>query len=131
MAHMEGVADVQCVNAPQTKFIGTRGESRRLEGFAIELTGAGAFHIQRDLHDPPPRHWRHWFFQNGQFCGTVSKAYESVDSHVRNGLRQWLGRKHKIKGRVENQFPDEYLYQQLGVIRLTHYRNNLPWAKAK
>ena len=63
--------------------------------------------------------------------GSVSKAYESVDSHVRNRLRQWLGRKHKIKGRVENQFPDEYLYQQLGVIRLTHYRNNLPWAKAK
>ena len=63
--------------------------------------------------------------------GSVSKAYESVDGHVRSRLRQWLGRKHKIKGRIENQFPDEYLYQQLGVIRLTHYRNNLPWAKAK
>src|SRR5215472_10211112 len=33
--------------------------------------------------------------------GSVSKAYESVDRHVRNRLRQWLGRKHKIKGRVE------------------------------
>jgi RNA-directed DNA polymerase len=54
-----------------------------------------------------------------------------VDSHVRSRLRQWLRRKHKIKGRVENQFPDDYLYQQLGVIRLTHYQNNLPWAKAK
>ena len=56
---------------------------------------------------------------------------ESVDSHVRSRLRQWLRRKHKIKGRVENQFPDDYLYQQLGVIRLTHYQRNLPWAKAK
>jgi hypothetical protein len=63
--------------------------------------------------------------------GSVSKAYESVDSHVRSRLRQWLRRKHKIKGWVENQFSDDYLYQQLGVIRLTHYQNNLPWAKAK
>ena len=46
--------------------------------------------------------------------GSVSKAYESVDSHVRRRLRQWLGRKHKIKGRVESRYPDEYLYGQSG-----------------
>ena len=63
--------------------------------------------------------------------GSVSKAYESVDSHVRNRLRQWLRRKHKIRARVEKQFTDTYLYQQLGVIRLTHFQTNLPWAKAK
>src|SRR6201987_2274106 len=63
--------------------------------------------------------------------GSVSKAYESVDSHVRHRLRQWLRRKHKIKGRVENHFPDEYLYQKVGIIRLTHFHTNLPWAKAK
>jgi RNA-directed DNA polymerase len=62
--------------------------------------------------------------------GSVSKAYESVDSHVRRRLRQWLGRKHKIKGRVENRFPDEYLYRKLGVIRLKCFQTNLPWAKA-
>jgi len=62
--------------------------------------------------------------------GSVSKAYESVDSHVRRRLRQWLGRKHKIKGRVENRFPDEYLYHKLGVIRLKCFQTNLPWAKA-
>jgi RNA-directed DNA polymerase len=62
--------------------------------------------------------------------GSVSRAYESVDSHVRRRLRQWLGRKHKIKGRVENRFPDEYLYRKLGVIRLTRFQTNLPWAKA-
>ena len=62
--------------------------------------------------------------------GSVSKAYESVDSHVRRRLRQWLGQKHKIKGRVENRFPDEYLYRKLGVIRLKCFQTNLPWAKA-
>lgn len=63
--------------------------------------------------------------------GSVSKAYESVDSHVRHRLRQWLRRKHQIKGRAEQQFPDGFLYQQLGVIRLTHSQSNLPWAKVK
>jgi len=63
--------------------------------------------------------------------GSVSKAYESVDSHVRDRLRQWLRRKHKIRARGEKQFTDTYLYQQLGVIRLTHFQTNLPWAKAK
>jgi RNA-directed DNA polymerase len=63
--------------------------------------------------------------------GSVSKAYESVDSHVRNRLRQWLRRKHKIRVRVAKPFTDTYLYQQLGVIRLTHFQTNLPWAKAK
>jgi len=63
--------------------------------------------------------------------GSVSKAYESVDSHARNRLRQWLRRKHKIKVRVEKHFTDDYLYQQLGVTRLTHFQSNLPWAKAK
>jgi hypothetical protein len=63
--------------------------------------------------------------------GSVSKAYESVDSHVLNRLRQWLRRKHKIRVRVEKHFTDDYLYQQLGVIRLTHFQGNLPWAKAK
>src|SRR5215471_7840787 len=71
------------------------------------------------------RGWANYFQ-----LGSVSKAYESVDSHVRRRLRQWLGRKHKLKGRVENRFPDEYLYRKLGVIRLTSFQTNLPWAKA-
>jgi hypothetical protein len=45
-------------------------------------------------------------------------------------VRPGLGRKHKLKGRVENRFPDEYLYRKLGVIRLTSFQTNLPWAKA-
>ena len=63
--------------------------------------------------------------------GSVSKAYESVDSRVRHRLRHWLRRKHKIRVRVEKHFTDDYLYQQLGVIRLTHFQANLPWAKTK
>jgi RNA-directed DNA polymerase len=72
------------------------------------------------------RGWANYFQ-----LGSVSKAYESVDSHVRHRLRHWLRRKHKIKVRVEKDFTDDYLYQQLGLIRLTHFQGNLPWAKAK
>ena len=71
------------------------------------------------------RGWANYFQ-----LGSVSKAYESVDSHVRRRLRQWLGRKHKIQGQVENRFPDEYLYRKLGVIRLTSFQTSRPWAKA-
>jgi hypothetical protein len=39
--------------------------------------------------------------------------------------------KAQIRGRVETPFTDTYLYQQLGVTRLTHFQINLPWAKAK
>jgi RNA-directed DNA polymerase len=64
------------------------------------------------------------------FClGPVSKAYRSVDSHTRQRLRQWLCRKHKKAGRGTGAYPDEYLYAQLGLIRLEKLTANLPWAK--
>jgi uncharacterized protein YjdB len=66
------------------QFIGTRAESRRLEGFAIELTGAAATnynvtymaHLQ-NIGDTP-------FYQNGQFCGTrnQSRRVEGILVHV-------------------------------------------------
>lgn len=64
------------------------------------------------------------------FClGPVSKAYRAVDSHTRHRLRQWLCRKHKKAGRGTGAYPDEYLYAQLGLIRLEKLTANLPWAK--
>ena len=49
-------------------------------------------------------------------CGRVTKevigelnrmlkgwAYESMDSHVRRRLRQWLERKHKVKGTISER----------------------------
>ena len=65
------------------------------------------------------------------FClGSVSKAYRAVDAHARHRLRQWLCRKHKVRGAGTGQYPDEYLYQTLGLVRLTKTTANLPWAKA-
>jgi len=63
------------------------------------------------------------------FClGPVSKAYRVVDSHARYGLRQWLRTKHKVQGAGTKKYPDEYLYGELGLIRLELTTRNLPWA---
>ena len=65
------------------------------------------------------------------FClGPVSKAYRGVDAHARYRLRQWLRKKHKKQGRGIGSYPDEYLYERLGLMRLEPTTSNLPWAKA-
>ena len=65
------------------------------------------------------------------FClGPVSKAYRAVDSHTRHRLRQWLCGKHKTAGAGTGKYPDEYLYEKLGLIRLEKLPASLPWAKA-
>ena len=65
------------------------------------------------------------------FClGPVSRAYRAVDSYMTNRLRRWLCKKHKVPGAGTSRFPDEYLYQELGLVRLPRLTRNLPWAKA-
>ena len=65
------------------------------------------------------------------FClGPVSKAYRSVDAHARKRLRQWLCNKHKTPGKGTSRFPDEVLYDTLGLVRLEVRTHNFPWAKA-
>ena len=65
------------------------------------------------------------------FClGPVSKAYRGVDAHARYRLRQWLRKKHKKQGRGFGSYPDEYLYESLGLFRLEQTTSNFPWAKA-
>ena len=67
----------------------------------------------------------------GYFClGPVSKAYGAVDAHARARLRRWLCAKHKRKGWGTAAYPDEYLYDTLGLVRLTRTTRNLSWAKA-
>ena len=64
------------------------------------------------------------------FClGPVSRAYRAVDAHARKRLRQWLRGKYKQPGQGTARFPDAYLYDTLGLIRLELLTRNLPWAK--
>jgi len=62
--------------------------------------------------------------------GPVSKAYRAVDSHATERLRRWLCKKHKRPGQGTARFPDEHLYDVLGLQRLSVRTRDLPWAKA-
>jgi group II intron reverse transcriptase/maturase len=54
------------------------------------------------------------------FClGSVSKAYRAVERHAAGRLRKWLCRKHKVPGQGTARFPDEYLFQTMGLVQLT------------
>jgi group II intron reverse transcriptase/maturase len=65
------------------------------------------------------------------YClGPVSQAYRAVDAHTGHRLRQWLCGKHKRQGRGTLRYPDEHLYDTLGLVRLERSTRNLPWAKA-
>ena len=65
------------------------------------------------------------------FClGPVSPAYHLVDAHVQERLRRWLCKKHKIAGTGTSRFPAQYLYEELGLVKLAPRTHDLPWAKA-
>jgi RNA-directed DNA polymerase len=59
------------------------------------------------------RGWSNYFR-----IGTVSKAYRTVNSHVRHRVRQWLCVKFKVRGGGKNRFHDQYLHQELGLYQL-------------
>jgi group II intron reverse transcriptase/maturase len=61
--------------------------------------------------------WANYFSR-----GPVSTAYRSIDLHTRQLFRKWLVAKHKKTGRGINQYPDAYLFEELGLLRLTSVR---------
>lgn len=65
------------------------------------------------------------------FClGPVSPAYRAINSHATQRLRRWLCKKHKVQGKGTKRYPNQYLYEQLGLINLPARPRDLPWAKA-
>ncbi len=61
--------------------------------------------------------------------GPVTKAYRFLDKYTTTRLRKWLCKKHKQMGGGFNRYPDEFFYK-MGLIRLPHLPQSLPWAKA-
>jgi hypothetical protein len=65
------------------------------------------------------------------FClGTLVRVYDVVQKHARRRLRRWLCLKHKVRTREYARFPNEYLHDQLGLVRLDAPQRRLSWAKA-
>ncbi len=71
------------------------------------------------------RGWANYFQ-----LGPVSNAYRLLDRYTTNRLRRWLRCKHKVPGRATRRYSDEYLYGNLGLVRLPHLTRNFPWATA-
>jgi group II intron reverse transcriptase/maturase len=114
------------------RYIGTRPSRKKVRHVCAvlsELTHRrGQNQTARDLVRRLNQTLRGWA---NYFClGPVSKAYAAVDAHARKRLRQWLGRKHSQRGRCTSRYPDEYLYERLGLVKLPALTTRLPWAKA-
>ena len=61
--------------------------------------------------------------------GQVAPAYAAIDAHATKRLRQWLCRKHKVKSGKYVRYPDERLWQDMGLTRLKGRTASFAWAK--
>jgi len=98
--------------------------------------------LNQKLHEQTDRRWQ-WLDSEAMvgrlnrilrgwanyFClGTVTAAYRKVTAHACHRLRQWLVRKHKVRGSRWSRFSDHYLHATLGLIRLQRPRVSPSWA---
>jgi RNA-directed DNA polymerase len=84
-------------------------------GDLLRPNNVGSWDEVRDRLNQILRGW------SGYFCyGTRLMAYRAVDTHVYQRVRDFLKRRHKVKGRGTRRFSDAVVYGELGVLRLRH-----------
>lgn len=71
------------------------------------------------------RGWSGYFNQ-----GRVIRAYRVIQCYTRRRLRRWLIRRQGKRGTGYRQYPDEYLYETLGLYQLPESRAAVANAKA-
>ena len=120
--------------SPQTgrSYIGTRPSAKKIARLRDEIRETTDRRwLGTEAEDRVARPNRLLLGWSNYFClGPVSRAYRALDRHGSNRLRQWLCAKHKVKTRGTSRFPDQYLYDELGLIRLSARTKSFPWAKA-
>ena len=70
--------------------------------------------------------WCNYFNQ-----GPVLPCYKILRKYTEKRLRRWLVNKHKLRGTTGyRQFPDEFLYEELGLYNIATVMADVPRAKA-
>ena len=85
--------------------------------------GLDASVVVEELNDSM-RGWANYFKQ-----GPVSIAYQAIDRYATDRLRRWLCKKHKVRGSGWARYPNAYLYEKMGLVRLPQLTRNLPSAR--
>jgi RNA-directed DNA polymerase len=121
-------------HSPRTgrAYIGTRPSAKkvaRLRAAIRELTDR--CWLWTEVEERVARLNRKLLGWSNYFClGPVSPAYRALDRHSCQRLRRWLCAKHKVRNREFTRFPDRYLYDVLGLARLSNRTQTFPWAQA-
>jgi RNA-directed DNA polymerase len=113
-------------------YIGTRPSRKKVERLCREISElTGRSQTLWDVETQVGRINRRLIGWANYFrLGPVSKAYRLIQHHTLYRLRQWLCRKHGVQERKYMHFPDPYLHDELGLVRLTERTRNFAWAKA-
>ena len=112
-------------------FIGTRPSAKKIANLRDEIRElTDRRWLWTEVEDRVARLNRLLRGWSNYFClGPVSRAYRAIDRHGRHRLRQWLCAKHQVKSRGTSRFPDQYLNDKLGLLRLSARTKSFPWAK--
>jgi RNA-directed DNA polymerase len=112
-------------------FIGTRPSAKKIANLREEIRElTDRRWLWTEIEDRVARLNRLLLGWSNYFClGPVSRAYRAIDRHGRHRLRQWLCAKHQVKSRGTSRFPDQYLNDKLGLLRLSARTKSFPWAK--
>ena len=108
--------------SPRTggSYLGTRPSDKKLQEVCLKISAQTerrwSWLDAEDLVGRLNRLLRGWA---NYFClGTVTKAYRRVNAHACHRLRQWLRRKHQVRGSQWARHADRYLHETLGLLRL-------------
>src|SRR5262249_2095465 len=118
--------------SPKTgkSYIGTKPSAKKSDRLKREISDQTSRKwLGTDVEDRGARRkrmLRGW----SNYCGLgpVSATDRAIDRHARHRLGQWLRGKHKLRSRGTTRFPDQYLHDVLGVVRLADLPKTFPWA---
>ena len=120
--------------SPQTgrPYVGTRPSAKKIASLRDEIREiTDRRWLWTGVEDRVARLNRLLLGWSNYFClGPVGRAYHAVDRHCVQRLRRWLCAKHKVRSRGTTRFPAQYLYDELGLIRLKARTKSFPWANA-